>query len=76
MMKRYLNLDGNSGVVAYECRADSISVEFTNGTVYLYTHASAGSEKIDAMKQLAAAGRGLSSFIARHAHDAWESRLR
>lgn len=64
-MKPYRNLSGKSGVVAYGIGPDFIDVEFKGGARYRYTYRSAGQESIEAMKLLAAAGRGLSTFIAR-----------
>jgi hypothetical protein len=62
-MERYGNLGGDSGVVAYEIGPDFIRVQFSDGAVYLYTYASAGSHNIEHMKQLARGGQGLNSFI-------------
>jgi len=64
-MERYKNLSGDSGVLAYELRDDGIKVQFTEGTTYLYTIKSAGTENIETMKRLATNGRGLSTFISR-----------
>ena len=52
-MKEYRNLGGDSGILGYEFGSDSIRVEFSNGSVYLYTYASAGKNNIEEMKQLA-----------------------
>ena len=65
MMQPYKNVGGNSGVRAYEIGADSITVQFTEGATYLYTYGSAGSDAIERMKTLAAAGSGLNSYISR-----------
>lgn len=65
-MTRYLNLDGDSGVVAFEIAADAIIVGFVSGCDYEYTKASAGADAIEAMKRLAEAGRGLATYINRH----------
>ncbi len=62
-MQRYLNIGGDSGIYAYESGDDFIRTQFSDGSVYLYTYASAGPQNIDHMKQLAAAGRGLNAFI-------------
>ncbi len=75
-MDRYKNLNGNSGVVAYEIGRGSIAVEFHEGHVYLYTNASAGADNIVEMQRLARAGRGLSSFIARVIRDRYAEKLR
>jgi hypothetical protein len=65
-MEPYGNRQGDSGIVAYEAGADFIRVQFRSGEVYLYTHRSAGLENVERMKWLAAAGRGLSTFISQH----------
>jgi hypothetical protein len=63
-MRPYKNLSGDSGVIAYEFLVDGIEVQFIDGTIYLYTVECAGYENIEKMKQLALAGRGLSTFIS------------
>lgn len=65
-MKRYGNLSGRSGVVAYALRPAGICVKFVNGAAYEYTRASAGAQAIAEMQALAQAGHGLSTFIAQH----------
>lgn len=74
-MKRYANASGHSGVLAYETRSDAITVKFRDGCVYRYTYASAGRDNIERMKQLAAAGRGLSTFIIRQVQDRYAEQL-
>lgn len=76
LMVRYKNLSGNSGVVAYETGHDSIAVEFEDGAIYRYTYRSAGRLTMEKMKSLAEAGRGLSTFIARHVRKAYAAKLR
>ena len=65
-MTPYQNRGGNSGVSAYEIGSDSITVQFKEGKdrFYRYTNASAGSQSVESMKQLAANGVGLNSFIS------------
>lgn len=74
-MKRYRNLSGHSGVVAYEGHTHAIVVEFQDGSRYEYTELSAGAEVVETMKRLAAHGQGLSTFIARHARDRYARKL-
>ncbi len=62
-MKTYKNLGGDSGIIAYEFGADFIRVKFSDGSLYLYTHTSAGIQNIKTMKQLARNGEGLNAFI-------------
>jgi hypothetical protein len=63
-MKRYKNLAGDSGVTAYEIGSDSIDVQFGDEWVYTYTYESAEQSNLEHMKDLAVAGRGLSTFIS------------
>jgi hypothetical protein len=69
MLARYGNRAGNSGVVAYEIRRDSIRVKFLDGRIYTYTYRSAGRENVELMKLLARSGKGLSGFISTHVRD-------
>jgi hypothetical protein len=71
-MKRYRNLDGHSGVLAYDILPEAIAVKFSGGDVYDYTYGSTGRVRVETMKALAEAGRGLSTFISRHVRDDYE----
>jgi len=62
-MKRYSDVDRDSGVVAYEYGDNFIRVEFHDGGIYLYTYASAGASHIEDMKKLADNGDGLNEYI-------------
>lgn len=65
-MKPYRNLSGHSGVVAYEIRPGAIVVKFRGGEAYTYSDQTATASAVAEMQRLARAGRGLSTFIARH----------
>jgi hypothetical protein len=67
-MERYANLGGDSGVVEYEIGNDFIRVQFSDGSIYLYTYASAGEDNIEQMKSLARNGRGLNTFINKNVY--------
>lgn len=71
-MTRYMNLSGNSGVVAYEIEATAILVEFKQQHHYRYSYTSAGAANVEHMKQLAKSGRGLATFIAQNVRDLHE----
>jgi hypothetical protein len=73
-MHKYGNDDHESGVVAYETGADSITVKFRDNGFYKYTVHSAGAAAIRKMKSLAKKGEGLSTFISQHVHDRYESK--
>lgn len=65
-MSVYLNLGGNSSVVAYVIQPDAIDVQFRNGRWYRYSYRSAGADNVETMKSLAIQGKGLGSYIQRH----------
>lgn len=62
-MKIYKDIDGDSGVVAYEYGNDYIRVQFKTGSPYTYNYDSAGRHHIEKMKELADAGDGLNAYI-------------
>ena len=75
-MKRYKNLSGDSGVLAYEIGKDYIKVEFRDGDVYLYNYFRPGRDKVERMKELAEEGRDLSAFISRYVRERYAEKLR
>ncbi|MEG0308939.1 MAG: hypothetical protein RR636_13410 [Clostridium sp.] len=62
-MERYKDINGDSGVVAYELGVEYIRVQFSTGAIYLYTNESTGIQNIEQMKRLAQNGDGLNAFI-------------
>lgn len=65
-MQEYKNLSGDSGVLAFEIGTDYIRVQFKDSRIYKYSYGKAGRLHVDTMKELAIAGKGLSSYIARN----------
>ena len=74
-MKRYRNLDGNSGVIAYEAGDGFIRIRFVNDDVYEYTDEATGPEHVQNMQRLAQAGRGLATYVSRFVHEAYARKL-
>lgn len=74
-MHRYRNLDGHSGVVAYELGEGSIRIRFVGGETYEYTDASSGAEHVRNMQILAQAGEGLATYVSKFVHDAYARKL-
>lgn len=69
-MPVYANLGGNSSVASYDdSPPDAIIVTFKSGRWlnYEYTNQSAGPAVVARMKQFAARGQGLGSYIQRAA---------
>jgi len=62
-MERYKNLNGNSDIRYYEMWEDFIWIIFSDNVKYQYTYDSIGAGNVERMKELAIAGRGLTSFI-------------
>lgn len=75
-MTRYKNINGNSGVFAYANNTDSISVQFNDGAVYLYTYSSTGRNDIERMKSFAVNGSGLNSYISTTVKKRYQTKLR
>lgn len=72
----YAQLAGDTGIVAYATGPDSIAIEFRDGARYLYTADSSGGDNVQRMKQLAARGIGLTTFVNQHVRQAYERKLR
>lgn len=75
-MERYNDINGDSGIIAYESGNDYIKVQFSTGTIYRYTYKSAGSHNIERMKALARSGDGLNTYINKNIRKMYEIRER
>ncbi len=75
-MKAYRDVDGDSGVAAYEDGEGFIIVQFKDGATYEYTNSSAGAANIQEMRRLAASGDGLNAFINKHVRKGYSRRIR
>lgn len=69
----YKNIQGDSGVTAYEPGKDHIKVVF-NDVVYLYTYKKPGKTHVEKMKKLAKDGAGLSTYISQNVKDKYEKK--
>ena len=75
-MEPYKNLSGDSGVAKYKIFSDAIAIQFEDHGVYLYDYSKPGSEHVERMKALAAAGKGLCTYINRFVGKNFAARLR
>lgn len=66
-MKPYKDINGDSGVSAYEYGDDWIRVQFKYGGTYEYRSSNIGLAHLTAMKSLADTGDGLNAYINTHA---------
>jgi hypothetical protein len=62
-MKAYKDINGDSGVSAYDYGDDWIKVQFKHGGTYEYLASKIGSAHISTMKRLADSGDGLNAYI-------------
>lgn len=74
-MERYKNTNGNSGIAFFEIKSDSIIIQFTNNSAYLYNEAVTGSRHIKKMKELARSGKGLATYISKYVKNKYASQL-
>ena len=75
-MELYKNTKDGSEVWAYEIGDDSITIQFTDGSVYMYNYQSAGTDAIEKMKKLAISGHGLYRFIMKYVKKAYAEKLK
>lgn len=64
-LQPYANHHGDSGVRAWLIVGDTLSVEFVDGAVYVYTAQTLGARMFETLCRNARAGRGLASTISR-----------
>lgn len=76
-MKVYRDINGDSGISAYDYDDNWIRVQFKEGKTYEYRASKIGQAHITAMKALADAGDGLNSYIMRNptVKSGWSSKV-
>lgn len=74
-MQPYANLDGESGVWAFELEPDAIIVRFNGGKTYRYSGFRPGRQHVAELKRRAVAGRGLATYISQHVRRNYDARL-
>ena len=75
-MVRYKNLSRTSGIARFEFDADSITIEFEDGSTYLYDSEKPGRHEVEQMKVLARAGKGLCEYINKHVRSRYACKLK
>ena len=76
VMQRYRDWDRDSGVEAYEIGEESITVQFQDGSAYLYTFTVTGRSHVERMITLAQQGDGLNAYINEAVGKRYARRLR
>jgi hypothetical protein len=65
-MKKYADLSGDSGIVAYDYGDDWIRIQFKRGGTYEYRSADIGAAHVANLKRLADSGDGLNTYISQN----------
>lgn len=74
-MTRYKS-DHETGVIAYHINEDGITVQFQDGSFYLYDNERPGAAHVKKMKALARSGTGLSTYISQHVRENYKRKWR
>jgi hypothetical protein len=65
-LRPYRDINGDSGISAYEYDNDCIKVQFKYGGTYEYRASRIGAAHLSNMKRLADSGDGLNAYINTH----------
>jgi hypothetical protein len=68
--------DHETGVIAYHIDESSITVQFQDGSFYLYSDKKPGSDHVNKMKTLAKTGTGLSTYISQYVRENYKRKWR
>ncbi|MDR3048819.1 MAG: hypothetical protein LBV16_03130 [Elusimicrobiota bacterium] len=72
-MKQYLNLNGKSGIEAYEIGDTYVAIKFKKtNKIYTYSYHLAKKHNVDNMKNLAEKGQGLNSYIMKNVRNLYD----
>ncbi len=75
-MQPYRHQGGKKAGVSHFCiKADSIVLRFEDGSTYLYDYDRPGREQVEAMKKLARAGQGLTTYLNRNVRERYARKL-
>jgi hypothetical protein len=75
-MKAYRDVKHTSNVSGYGAGKTWIIVQFKDGSMYLYTNKSCGTDQVREMKRLGALGEGLNSYINKTIKEGYAKKLR
>ena len=72
----YQSHNPHTGVASYEIADTAIILEFSDGkSRYLYNDEAPGRAHVEAMKRLAVAGKGLTTYVNQHVRDHYAGKL-
>lgn len=74
-MQPYTDINGDSGIAAYEIGPRSIKIQFSHGGIYLYDASAPGAAHVAEMQTLAQSGDGLNTYINKHVRKNYAAKL-
>jgi hypothetical protein len=74
-MQAYKDIDGESGVAAYEIGPSAITIRFLKGGTYLYNGTKPGALRVAEMQRLAQSGEGLNAYISKFVRKDYAEKL-
>ncbi|MFL6576065.1 MAG: hypothetical protein ACJ8MR_05585 [Povalibacter sp.] len=74
-MLKYKDIEGDSGIAAYEIGPRSIKVKFSRDGTYLYDDSVPGTQHVIEMQRRARMGKGLNTYINRYVRGNYREKL-
>jgi len=74
-MTRYKS-DHETGVIAYHNEENSITIQFQDGSYYLYDNEKPGADHVKKMKTRAKKGSELTTYISQHVQENYKRKWR
>lgn len=72
-MKKYRDIDHDSGVDTYLDLPTAIKIKFKGGSkIYVYSYSKPGQVHVEKMKSLSSAGEGLNAYINKYVKDKYD----
>jgi hypothetical protein len=75
-VEKYKDLNGNSGISAFEIGRDYIMIEFKDGGRYLYNYSQPGIREVEEMKKYTLKGRELATYINQNVRERYAAKLK
>ena len=75
-MQTYTDLSGKSGILQSASAAEHIDIEWKGGKVYRYDYYQPGAIHVERMKELAAAGEDLATYVNQHVRGNFAEQLK
>jgi hypothetical protein len=74
-MQPYRHQGEDTGITGFHLAANSIAIEFKDGSRYLYDDRRPGRKHVEAMKKLAVAGHGLTTYINKYVRERFARKI-